>query len=137
MPGHDARPGNFATCVTSRKTDEDDDDDDDDASAAHARDARVEVLILTQHRAVFFSLFPPSSPRPPAVLARATFLPGSRVARWLNKAIATISRTPREGENKIKGSPARLFTRNSRERRDTRAATRNYGRDVASALYYY
>jgi len=56
----------ISSCVTSQKV-------DDDTVAAHARDARVEVLILT-HRALFFpyrarvhrlfTRFPSSSPEP-------------------------------------------------------------------------
>lgn len=134
----------ISLCVTPRKA------DDDDAFAAHARDACVEVLILT-HRALFFPL---SSARPPAVLAREASCPepgkSSATWRWLNRENRWAISKAGEKNKKKKGN-ARRFALTcvycvrsltctsaslhvTRERRDTRAATRTYGRGLRSAL---
>jgi len=126
----------ISSCVTSQKV-------DDDTVAAHARDARVEVLILT-HRALFFpyrarvhrlfTRFPSSSPEPDS----------SRQG-----GDSSIRKSNDFEKKKIKKTHrclymlvyVRAFVRSrdslhvTCERRDTRAATRTT--DVASTAHYY
>jgi len=73
----------ISPCVTSRKA-------DDDAFAAHARDARVEVLILT-HQALFF---PPYRARVHRLFSRVELLQNRAVlgeaGQWRNTAILKL-----------------------------------------------
>lgn len=132
----------ISPCVTSRKA-----DDDDDAFAAHARDARVEVLILT-HRALFspyrahvHRLFSRSLARAQELLApnRGQFT----ARRWLNEETVRFRNPARKKIKKMRRRKCSVYVcarsraslHVTRSRRDTRAATRTT--DVASAAHYY
>jgi len=122
----------ISSCVTSQKV-------DDDTVAAHARDARVEVLILT-HRALFFpyrarvhrlfTRFPSSSPEPDS----------SRQGGDSSIRKSSDFEKKRNTQMPIYAC-VRAFVRSrdslhvTCERRDTRAATRTT--DVASTAHYY